>query len=126
MVKQVSVAWAVCDGNVWCNLGLVDLTRVIGIGGVYVIWREGTSSSIPRAVYVGSGDIGGRLSTHRNDPTILTHAAELRLLVTWARVDPVDCLGAERFLADALQPLVGQQWPDVSLVRVNFPAALSP
>jgi hypothetical protein len=65
--------------------------------------------------------IKDRLSAHRNDKEILAHKANGTLHVTWAEVPAAYRNGVERYLADLLDPLVGDAFPDVRPIAVNSP-----
>ena len=107
----MNLSWTKCVGNQWCSLLNVNLE------GVYIIWHGGQN---PATVYVGQGAIADRLAQHRQDTEILqfTHYG---IFVTWAKVDANSRSGIERFLAEKLQPKVGQRYPTVSPIVVNFP-----
>lgn len=106
--------WNSCEGNVWCPLSNLNLQHphFSDAEGVYVIWSGN------RVVRVGQGVISDRLSAHRNDPAV-TRYADLR--ATWAKVAGVYRDGVERFLGDALKPLVGDAFPAAVPIPVNFP-----
>ena len=110
--------WKCDDGNQWCGLESVNLSKVT-IGGVYVIWHSGQPR---RWVYVGQADcISDRLLEHRQDPGILQYKQYGMLLTSWAAVQPEYRNGVERYLAEACNPLNGERWPSESLIEVNLP-----
>ena len=115
----MNVEWNKCKGDKWCSLNGVDLSNghFDGMEGVYVIWHGGPTL---KAVRVGKGIIRNRLTAHRQDKEIQAYLA-LGLFVTWASVDARSRDGVEAFLADALDPLVGERFPDVVPVPVNLP-----
>lgn len=126
MTKRIiEVDWETCQEGRWCELEQLNFDSVPVDFGVYVIWRPGVPQSgiIPRAVYVGQGDVAARLSSHRNDPGIMRHQLGAPLLVTCASVPDAYIDGVERFLADSLHPLEGDNWPDVPWVPVNLPSS---
>lgn len=87
--------------------------------GVYIIWHSGPN---PHVVYVGQGNIAQRLRTHRNRADILKYRLKGPLLVTWAKVSSAYLRdGIERYLANVLNPYVGEAYPDVAPIRVNLP-----
>lgn len=101
----------------WCHLNTVDLDTVTE-SGVYVIWYQGKPG---KTVYVGQGDpISTRFAAHRKDKRIQAYE-KFGLLATWAEVSAKERDGVERFLADNLDPLVGDAHPDVTPIAVNYP-----
>ena len=114
----MTVDWTKCNGNIWCKFN-VDLSssHFNHMTGVYVIWHGGDN---PRTVRVGQGFIRDRIEAHRTDPEVQAYN-DLGLYVTWARI-PVNSLdGVEAFLAQELDPIVGQQFPNVYPIQVNLP-----
>lgn len=111
--------WSKCEGNVWCKLNGVDLSssHFNQMTGVYVIWHGGNNS---RTVRVGQGSIKDRIEAHRTDPEVQAYN-HLGLYVTWARIPANSLNGVEAFLAQQLNPLVGQRFPDVPIIPVNLP-----
>jgi hypothetical protein len=112
---MLTVKWVKC-GNDWCPLATVNLSKVT-TAGVYIIWHRGNPS---RVVYVGQGDIVGRLTSHRGDKRIQAYAAQ-GLRVTWASVPAAQRDAVERYLADQWKPLVGDAHPNVVPLAVNSP-----
>ncbi|MEQ8397892.1 hypothetical protein [Thalassobaculum sp.] len=100
---------------IWFQLDALLCSKISALG-VYIIWRNG------RWIRVGQGDIGDRLSDHQNDPEITAHRQFGTLYATWATAPAVLMDGIERYLAEQIQPAVGQRFPDVPPVRVNLPA----
>jgi len=92
--------------------------------GVYIIWHDGTAqNNVAETVRIGQGIISQRIATHRNDDVITAYAVRGSLRVTWAAVaGRARRLGIERYLADELDPLVGE-YPDVRPIPVNLPWA---
>jgi hypothetical protein len=86
--------------------------------GVYIIWRGGDR----RVVRVGQGNIASRLSDHNRDSSILMHGQSELLFATWSPLQSWLCDGAERYLADHYQPLVGDRFPDCSPIMIRLPA----
>lgn len=112
--------WLKCgnDGH-WCSLEQLDLTTV-NENGVYIIWYAGNPG---RVVRIGQGDISARLSEHRNNAVILAYNKYGKLNVTWATVPSHQMDGVEKYLADTLNPLVGDAFPKASPIVVNSPFA---
>lgn len=88
--------------------------------GCYIIWHGGPT---PRVVRVGQGDVADRLAAHSHDPVITKYAPLGGLYTTWAAVSLSYRDGVERFLADRLNPLVGDRHPAVIPIPVNLPWA---
>ena len=100
----------------WYRLIEIDPLN-IAVSGVYLIWYSGVN---PRVVYIGQGDISGRLSSHQNESGILKYASEGTLLTTWGSVDDSFKRGVERFLIDTYKPLVNVRVPNVRPISVNL------
>jgi len=114
---MINLQWIKCTDNVWCDLMALNLESIGNISGVYVIWHGGQN---PTWVRIGSGNIGERLSAHRNDPQITSFSPH-GLLVTWAAVPAFQQLGVEAYLAAQCNPLVGERFPDRTPIEVNIP-----
>ena len=113
------VTWYRClPNNVWCDFDTLDLSKV-NSEGVYVIWHGGSN---PRTVRVGSGIVVQRIQAHRKDPMVAAYR-QYGLFVTWADVPASFQQGVENYLADLLQPLVGERFPNVQPIEVNSPFA---
>jgi len=115
----MQLQWKKCQGNVWCSLNILNLdtSHFDNMEGVYIIWYEGDD---PATVRVGQGFIRDRLKAHRNDPQIKAYA-HLSLYVTWASVAQAYRDGVEAFLAQRLNPKVGERFPDRTPIEVNLP-----
>lgn len=111
--------WIKCKNDVWCSLNSVNLdhSHFDDMSGVYVIWHGSDDS---QTVRVGQGNIRDRLRAHREDAEIQNYA-NLRLYTTWASVSNSSRDGVEAYLADVLDPLVGDRFPDVDKIAVNKP-----
>ena len=75
---------------------------------------------LARTLSLGNGDIADRIADHRNDQEI-TGYGDGHLLVTWAKVPDNQQEGVERFLALALQPIVGDRFPKRIPIPANLP-----
>jgi len=121
----MNVVWLTCGSAGspnWCPLESLDLGSVTDVGGVYIIWHEGSLYSAPRVVKVGqAGSVKARLSSHRNDNEITYYRKFGTLRVTWASVQVGQRDGVERFLGDTLKPLVGSLFPVATPIAVNYP-----
>lgn len=82
-----------------------------------MIWHGGQS---PDVVRVGQGVIAERLSVHRLDSQIQRYRS-LSLYVTWCALADEHLDGVEANLARALQPLVGERFPNVMPIQFNLP-----
>lgn len=117
---SLELEWMRCWGDVWCKLNLVNLNHEYfhkDVSGVYIIWHGGPD---PKVVYVGQGNIKDRIAKHRVDPEIQRYE-HLELYVTWAPVPEESQDGAEAYLADKWDPLVGERHPDALPIKVNSP-----
>ena len=117
--EQMNLNWIKCEGNLWCpfltlNIGHIHFSN---LSGVYVIWHSGND---PATVYVGKGNIAERIQIHRNSEEILRFS-HLGLFVVWAEVALTYQEGVERYLADSLKPKIGERYPNVTPIAVNFP-----
>ena len=115
------VNWNKCHGDVWCNLGNVNLEHphFLAMDGVYIIWHGGNPS---HTVCVGHGNIRDRLLLHRREVGGVQAYGQFNLFVTWAAVDPARQEGVVNFLSRRLTPLVPmQQRSDAVGISVNLP-----
>ena len=118
-MTPLQVFWARCMAKtqrVWCLLRYVD-TESIKSNGVYVIWHGGPA---PRVIYVGHGDIAGRINHYRSSSRILQYESFGPLMVTWASVPEADRQGVENYLANVLRPIRGN-YENISPLPINLP-----
>src|SRR5262249_12958427 len=115
-----TLVWIKATDNDWLFFESFANLETVATTGVYIIWHGGQT---PRVVYVGQGDICARLTVHRKDKIITAYNQFGTLRVTWAAVPAAKMDGVERYLADRLQPLVGNRHPDASPIPVNLPWA---
>ena len=115
---MIKLQWAVNEGG-WYTLERFNFTSITN-KGVYVIWHDGNPGQYVR---VGQGNIGERLTKHKEDAVILAYKKRGILRVTWATVPVFQLDGIELFLAQSLKPLVGDRFPDAQPVQVNLPGA---
>lgn len=115
----MNVTWNNCKGDVWCHLNTVDLSHehFDKMEGIYIIWYGNTERTVVR---VGQGIIKDRIAAHRKDKDIQAYK-HYGLYVTWASVAEKYRDGVEAFLADELDPLVGDRFPDRKGIKVNLP-----
>lgn len=113
-MSTISLNWVKCQNDVWCsfkNLNL-DHEHFNDLKGVYIIW----SNDI--VVRLGCGIIKDRISDHRTN-TEITNYPDLK--VTWAKVNANQMEGVEKYLADTLNPKIGDRFPDRTPIKVNLP-----
>lgn len=118
-MTPLQVYWARCtkrQRRVWCLLKEVD-TENVNTSGVYVIWHGG---HVPRVIYVGQGDIAGRINHHRSSTRILQYETKGLLMVTWATIPESERRGAAKYLIEQMEPLRGED-DDTEPVPVNLP-----
>lgn len=115
----MKVTWGRCERGNWCPLNTVNLDHSVfqDLRGVYIIWYNGSSG---RTVRLGQGIIKDRLAAHREDRNVQAYAKNT-LYVTWAAVDATSRDGVEAYLAEQLNPLVGERFPDRTPIAVNLP-----
>ena len=123
-MEQQTLAWRQCmaadETPRWCALERVDTSTITATQGVYVIWHGGDEPDTVRVGQAFFGTIGEMLERHRTDADILAFR-HLGLYVTWADIPDETLLdGVERYLGDALQPLLGKP-PAAEPVPVNLP-----
>ena len=123
MDYAIEVKWIRCGEGAeshWCSLETLDLTSPhFNNRGVYIIWPEGSNPN--HVVRVGQGKLGQRLGAHRKDQEILGYQTLGKLRTTWALVESPYRDGVERYLAEKLEPLVGERFPDAEPIMVNLP-----
>jgi hypothetical protein len=112
----MQLSWIKCGTADWCPFETVNLAG-LNAYGVYVIWHAGVQ---PWTVRVGQGSIAERLIAHRADALITAHRGH-GLYVTWASVPAAHVNGVENYLANQLQPKVGERFPNVVPISVNLP-----
>jgi len=116
---MTSLIWIKSTADEWLDLNSFNIDTCKTRLGVYIIWHGGAN---PKVVRVGQGDIAERLACHREDDEVQAYAG-FGLYVTWAATSALEIDGIERYLADALSPLVGTRWPAAVPLRVNTPWA---
>ncbi|SRR5713226_6742181 len=117
----MQLVWVRCEGDAWCPLNTVNLqnNHFDNLEGVYVIWHGGEH---PATVRVGQGVVRDRLAAHREDRDVQA-SSHFGLFVTWAQVSSAQRDGVEKFLADSLNPKVGERFPNRAPIAVNLPWA---
>lgn len=111
----MNVKWGTCgDDSHWCDFHKLNLNSdgFKDKKGVYIIWSGET------IVRLGSGIIKDRITDHRDNPEIIAYKD---LKVTWAKVNANQMQGVEKYLADVLDPAVGERFPDRTPIEVNLP-----
>lgn len=115
-MSKLRLTWGKCgDDGHWCDFLRLDLETDYfnDLKGVYVIWNDED-----KVVRVGSGIIKDRIAAHRKDTEITAYE---NLKVTWAKVNATQMEGVEKYLADELDPNVGERFPDRTPISVNLP-----
>lgn len=118
----MTLNWIRPNSGGWFQLLSLDFSHqhFSGLEGVYLIWHAGQG---PNVVRVGQGIIGDRLGKHSSDNNILAYARKGTLYATWAEVrNQGDRDRVERFLANSLNPFVGDAFPNAMPLAVNLPA----
>jgi hypothetical protein len=103
----------------WSESCLDDPVVPVNGAGVYIIWHSLGADS-PETVYVGQGHIATRLEERRYDGR-LVHFRRHHLRVSCAALPEGQRDGVERYLAQVLEPNVGERWPDAEPIGVNLP-----
>ncbi|MEL6664939.1 MAG: hypothetical protein AAFQ24_02310 [Pseudomonadota bacterium] len=116
---MLNLAWVKSTQNEWLDPRRVNWLSV-DADGVYLIWKTGTVLSTPEYIKAGQGNVRERMQAHMRDPRIIQFPS---LRFTYASVSQAQKDGVERFLGDALGPLVAERFPDVRPIRVNLPFA---
>jgi len=111
--------WFKCFGDSWCDLLEINLNHnhFDGMRGVYIIWYGGKK---PAVLKIGQGIIRDRLGENKEDYVVAAYC-QYGLYVTWAKVAEDDCDGVERYIGEALKPIIGRRLPDVQPIEVNLP-----
>jgi len=113
-MNTLDVQWIKCQNDVSCsfkNLNL-DHEHFNDLKGVYIIWSN------DKTIRLGSGKIKDRITDHRTN-TEITEYPDLK--VTWAKVNENQMEGVEKYLADTLNPIIGDRFPDRTPIKVNLP-----
>lgn len=111
--------WFKSFGDRWCDLLEINQNhnRFNGMRGVYIIWHEGKK---PVVLKVGQGIVSDCLVENKEDYIVVAYG-QYGLYVTWAKVSEDDCDGVERYIGEALKPIIGHRLPDVQPIEVNLP-----
>ena len=112
---DLTVSWGTCSSNnSWCDLLHLNLNHEVfdNLNGVYIIW------SGDQVIRIGSGIIKNRIAEHRENKLITVYS---NLKVTWTELHKNQMQGVEKFLAERLNPIVGERFPDRNPISVNFP-----
>ena len=119
MSKTIQLKWITQPNGEWYNfydLGRSGNCSRITDCGVYLIFTK------KNVIRVGQGIIKDRFSAHFKDNEIRRrHNPVYPLLTTWASLPESYRDGVEAYLAWYYQPLVGERFPDVKPIAVNFP-----
>jgi len=113
-MSNLSIDWMKCQNDVWCGFANLNLNHehFNNLKGVYIFWSNNT------VVRLGSGIIKDRISDHRTNANITKYSD---LKVTWAKVNANQMEGVVKYLADTLNPVIGERFPDRTPIEVNLP-----
>lgn len=125
--KTLQLQWIKNEqNNEWFDFLKLNLNSSYFIGklGIYVIWYTSSVSGVSKVIRLGQGNIGERLTEHRNNPAILNYSSLGTLKVTWALVGYNDLTelnldGVEAYLAKIYEPLIGDRFPTAGRIPVN-------
>ena len=117
---MMKLDWIKRQRNAWHQLNNLNLKKVPDDEGVYVIWHENILDD-ENCVYVGQGIIRDRLEYHRRNDEVRIYEVFGTLHVTWASVPAAYRDGVEKYLANKLDPSVGERRPEVPPIAVNLP-----
>ena len=111
----MQVEWINSPNGGWYWLSTVDLedSHFDALEGVYVIFNN------VETVDIGIGNIRSRLYAHRRQFQHRDDYSQLR--VRWAAVAPTFQGGVENYLADRLNPTVGERFSNDPPITVNLP-----
>ncbi len=111
--------WFKSFENSWCDLLEINQNHnhFNGTRGIYIIWHEGKK---PVVLKVGQGLIRDCLVENKEDYIVAAYG-QYGLYVTWAKVAEDDCDGVERYVGEALKPIIGHRLPDAQPIEVNLP-----
>lgn len=109
----MSINWGTCgDDRHWCYFGkLILSSEDFKYKKGYIVWSGET------VIRLGSGLIKDRIAAHREDFKISKYTD---MKVTWAKVNANRIQGVEKYLADILNPVVGDRFPDRIPIEVNL------
>lgn len=110
----MNLNWIKCQNGIWCDFLKVNLEHkhFNDLKGVYIIWSNKTT------VRLGSGEIKERIAEHRNNVEITKYS---NLKITWVQIHANQMEGVEKYLAEILDPIVGERFPDRTPIEVNLP-----
>ena len=120
--RTLRVNWGVCNDGRWCQFRTASFAALEDAKGVYVIWQPKTPTRQRQTIYVGQDLIRTRIYQHRANAKIRRAVRGRTPLVTWIEVPSAgDRNGIERYLADRLNPIVGEEWPRAAPIPVTLP-----
>lgn len=99
----MNLDWIKCQNEEWCDFLNIKLSHehFNDLNGVYIIWSNEV------VVRLGSGEIKDRIADHRDNEEITEYP---NLKVTWAKVNANQMEGVEKYLANTLNPVVGERF----------------
>ncbi len=107
--------WQKVANGEWGTFSGVDLSHAHfdTMEGVYVVWQGGG-----RVIRVGQGFVRDRVADHRTNRDITAYN---NLYVSWAPVARAYRDGVERYLANTLNPVIGDAFPNAIPIPVSLP-----
>jgi hypothetical protein len=124
--KKLKLDWAFREDGEWLDFEKSHLADCPDLG-VYIIAFETRAKGDLRAVYVGWGAVKERILAHRQgeaetDEKIRACGDVINkpMKLIWAKVSRENAPRVKSYLADRLQPLVGE-WDSDAWVEVNLP-----
>ncbi len=116
---MLTVKWA--GPHFFGSMDAMELKSIGETRGVYIIWYKPPNPNLAVIVRLGQGDIAARIADHQRDEEITAYSSKGMLRVIYAPLPNNAMDGAESYLADKLNPLVGERFPDVYPTEINLP-----
>ncbi len=120
--------WVKCEDKKtkavqWCDFWELDLDSVGNVLGVYIVWGD---SVVPYVIYVGKGEIAERIEKHRRKKDFIRCKDDgEKMFVTWQEFPDKELRGREKYLANLLQPEIGERHPEkVRSIKTDPPSPL--
>ena len=93
----------------WCDFWKLNTDSITAKLGVYVIWAD---IGFLYTLYVGKGEIAKRIEAHRGEEDFISCRDDgEKMFVTWHPFPEKELKGRERYLADLLEPDIGERHP---------------
>jgi len=105
--KELSLSWASHD---------------LSVSGVYAVFYQGSRGGIVTLKVGQTDDVGRRKGEYERDASVMAYATpRAPLQMIWAPVNALAKDGVERYLGEALMPIIGHRFPDAVPIKVNLP-----